>query len=150
MRVVGLPSERPVAETLKLYADGMAAARRPDDKKMVVAGLATVFDPAAFDPVRPYLKDDALRAEAATAMIKIADATNIAHRAPAEAALRQVAEACKDAGIQKQVKDAFGRIEKYDDYITAWQLSKAFTERRKRSKDLFDMEFPPEKADKQY
>ncbi|NOZ23021.1 MAG: hypothetical protein GXP25_18260 [Planctomycetes bacterium] len=147
VRVVGLPSERPVAETLKMYADGMTAARRPDDKKMVLAGLATMADPAALDSVRPYLKDDALRAEAATAMIKIADAINIEHRAAAEAALREVAETCKDEGIQKQVKEAFGRIEKYDDYITAWQLSKAFSERRKRCKDLFDILFAPEEKD---
>ncbi|MEW6358376.1 MAG: HEAT repeat domain-containing protein [Planctomycetota bacterium] len=147
VRVAGLPSERPVAETLKMFADGMAAAQRPDDRKMVLAGLATMTDPAALDPVRPYLKDDALRAEAAMAMIKIAEAISLAHRPEAEAALREVAEACKDAGIEKQVKEAFGRVEQYDDFITAWQISKAFTEKRKREKELFDKEFAPETAD---
>lgn len=147
VRVVGLPSDRPVAQTLKMLEDGMAVAQRPDDKKLVLAGLAEVGDLAALKLAKPYLADDALRAEAATAMIKIAEAASIEHRRESEAALREIAVACKEPAIQQQITAGFQRIAMYDDYVTAWQLSGPYTEGRKNDKQLFDTEFPPEQHD---
>ncbi|MBM4047075.1 MAG: ThuA domain-containing protein, partial [Planctomycetes bacterium] len=95
----------------------------------------------------PYIADDALKAEAATAMIKIAEAISFDFRQETEAVLREVAETCKDEAVQKQVADALRRIGQYDDHITAWLVSKSYTEKKKNNKQLFDIEFEPEKPD---
>lgn len=149
VRVIGLPTSRSPEETLKMLEHGMDAAQRPEEKKLVIAGIAGVPDPAALKLLKPFLNDTALQAEAVLATIKIAEGISLSHRGEAEATLKDLAEQFKDPAIQKQIKDAFQRIAQYDDYITAWQLSGPYTEVRKNEKQLFDIEFPPEKPDTQ-
>ncbi|MCP4644582.1 MAG: hypothetical protein GY851_29325 [bacterium] len=71
VRMVGLPSDRPALDTLKLYQDSMEVATRVDEKKLILSGMANVGAKEVVAVVEAYLDDEALKAEAKQALGKI-------------------------------------------------------------------------------
>jgi HEAT repeat protein len=72
LRLVG-DAGLPEAETFRMYKDAMAAARRPEEKRLALSGLAAhVRTVESLKFVGVYLDDEALRAEAALAAAAIA------------------------------------------------------------------------------
>jgi len=71
LRLIALPADRPVAETVHLYQNALALAPSAEEKKLAVGGLAGVRDRGALKLVAPCLDDPALAAEAAAAAMKI-------------------------------------------------------------------------------
>ncbi|HYE20933.1 MAG TPA: hypothetical protein VEA69_20980 [Tepidisphaeraceae bacterium] len=63
------------AEKVKLLGQTIKAATRPDEKKLALAALASERTTAALDLAAGLLDDDALRPEAALAVVKIAAPT---------------------------------------------------------------------------
>ncbi len=61
------------AEKLRLYREAMSLARRGEEKKLVLAGLANVKSIAALDFVSAFFDKDTLSLEAALAALKIAE-----------------------------------------------------------------------------
>lgn len=72
MRLLNL-AELSVEEKLRLYREAMSLARRLEEKKLVLAGLANVKSIAALDFVAAFFDKDTLGLEAALAAIKIAE-----------------------------------------------------------------------------
>ncbi len=75
INLIGRDTGRPPAETITLYQQAMQLATETNEKRMVLSGLAHVGSVAAFDAVKPYLKDPALKSEAEVAMLKIAESS---------------------------------------------------------------------------
>ncbi|MBM4047663.1 MAG: discoidin domain-containing protein, partial [Planctomycetes bacterium] len=123
-------SERPPQEKTRFYKDAMAAARRPEDKKLVIAGLANERSVEALNVVAEHLGDEALRTEAALAVVKMAcppDAKTPGLRgADVSRALRKALDAVADATLREQVK-------KYLVSITADELNVALNKPVKTS-----------------
>jgi len=71
IRVVGQAPVSPDEKT-RLYREAIAAARRPEEKKLVLASLATQRTIESLGVAATCLDDDALRAEAALTVVKIA------------------------------------------------------------------------------
>ncbi|MBE3070967.1 MAG: DUF1080 domain-containing protein, partial [Planctomycetes bacterium] len=108
VRLAGIENNRPAAATVKMFTDGLAAAKRPDEQRLALSGLATVRDPAALEAVAAYLDDAALGAEAALAAVRIVlpqkeGDTPLAGDAVL-AVMRKVALAAKDAKVRDQAK----------------------------------------------
>ena len=95
---------RPAGETVKLYRGAMGAAKRVEDKKLVLSGLAGMDDPAALGLVVEYFDDKALRAEAAVATMRIAAACGGTHPKPATAALTRLAAAVGDEKLKGRIR----------------------------------------------
>ncbi|MEK7728169.1 MAG: family 16 glycoside hydrolase, partial [candidate division KSB1 bacterium] len=72
MRLLGA-ADFSAAEKLRLYREAMSLARRGEEKKLVLAGLANVKSIAALDFVSAFFDEDTLSLEAALAAIKIAE-----------------------------------------------------------------------------
>ena len=144
VRLVALPSDRPTAETLAMYHNALDAARRTDEKKLVLAGIADVPDLAALKLVAPFLADPALGNEAAMATTRIATAISGSHRAEAKATLAKVLEATKDQTIRKLASDALAKIQAFDDYVTAWEVSGPYEKANTGGPNYHDMPFAPE------
>jgi len=125
----------------------MALAERPDDRKLVFAGLGTADSAAALDLVEKYLGDAALRNEAALAVAQIADRVREDDAARAGAALKRALAAARDPVARQKVQDVVNELEKYDGYILAWQIAGPFEVKGKEAKDLYDTAFPPEQGD---
>ena len=147
VRAIGLLTDRPADETVKMYEDAMAAAQRPEDKKMVLGGMAGVASLGALKMAQKCLGDAALRDEALLAEVKIARSLIGSHRDEAVAALRQAIAEAKNPQVAKEAQEAINMAEKFQDYITAWQVAGPFVKEGAEGPGLFDVVFPPEKPD---
>jgi len=67
IKLAALPSERPPRETVKLLAEGLGAAQRPDEKKLVLAALPGAVCPEALALAESLRSDPAVAAEAKAA-----------------------------------------------------------------------------------
>jgi len=90
VRLIGLQSDRPAAQSVALYRKAMDWAPDAQEKKAVLAGLATVPDAAALETALAYLSDTALQEEAAAAVVAIATAVEQSDQAAAQAAAQKV------------------------------------------------------------
>jgi len=105
VRMAALPGERPPADTVKLFADAMKLAERPDDKKLVLGALPNVAHPGALDLAVACLADPALEVEAANAVIQVAKNVRKTHRDEAKAAVEKILAVCK-APAARQAAEA--------------------------------------------
>lgn len=64
VKLVQLPSNRPPAETAKLLERAMGAAKRPDEKKLIIAAAQRVVTPESLELVKKFVDDPAVAAEA--------------------------------------------------------------------------------------
>ncbi len=105
VRLLGMARQRPPQESARLYAEALGLARRPDEKKLVLGGLAGVAHPEALKAVLPLLDDAAVRAEAGQAALRIARAIAPSDPASAEAAAKRVLAAAGDAELRRQAQE---------------------------------------------
>jgi hypothetical protein len=70
-RMLTLPGDRPAAETVKLYEKGLTLAKRPEEKKQAIAGLAEVPDKRAMEMLKRFQADKDLKADADAALQKL-------------------------------------------------------------------------------
>jgi hypothetical protein len=77
IRLIGLPSERSHKETSVLYQAAMALAERPEEKKLVLAGMMTVADHDALKFVEQFIDDEAVQKEAKVAHRRISTALGV-------------------------------------------------------------------------
>ncbi len=70
-RLVAQAGKTPAPERLKLCAEGLAAAQRPDEKRLGLAELGKVALPAALELAEKYRADTAVKAEAEVAARQI-------------------------------------------------------------------------------
>ena len=89
VRLVGI-SDRSAGDKLKIFAELMRTATRPDDKKLVLSGLAGVADPAALAAVEPFLDDRQVKNEAELAILGIARGLRTTAPDKARAALQKL------------------------------------------------------------
>ncbi|MDZ4798466.1 MAG: HEAT repeat domain-containing protein [Bryobacteraceae bacterium] len=64
VRLVQIPSSRPPAESAKMLADGLAAARRPEEKKIILAAAQRIICPESLALVKSQINDPAVGEEA--------------------------------------------------------------------------------------
>jgi hypothetical protein len=142
---VRLPSEREPAETLSMLQKAMTLAERPEEKRLVLAGMADVPHLDALRMVEPYVNEEALRDEAAIAVLSVAQAVSAEHRDEALAAIDRVRAlpAGSDA-VRKKADQVVEYIERFDSYSTAWMIAGPYTEQGKNNIQLFDVPFGPE------
>jgi len=60
------------AQAIEMYRQALRAVERPDEKKLIIAGLGSVRSIESLRLVAGYLGDEALKSEAAMAAVKIA------------------------------------------------------------------------------
>ena len=145
VRLLGLAG-RPAGETVKAYGELAAGAPRPEEKKLVLAGLAKVGDPAALKAVEPFLADAAVRAEAELALLRIARLLMAAQPEAAKEAASKLRAKSKSEAVRRQAAEIIRHIEKFGDYIVAWQVAGPYSKRGRSGRQLFDVRFGPEKA----
>jgi len=145
VRLVG-KSARPNTEKVKMYEEAMAAAKRPDEKKMVLAGMADAPSIETLEMVKKSLTDEALKAEAVAAAVKIAAAIAGGYREEARTTLEGLIDQVQ-GDLRRQAQEALNLLEKDEDFVTVWMVSGPYMEKEKDGAALFDIEFPPEKGD---
>ena len=105
VRLAGLP-DVPTAQKLKMFADAMAATKRPDEKKLVLGGLGEMKDVGALKMVAACLDEPAVQADAAPVAVKIAKALgNSSKKDVTEAMTKVVAVAKEGSNVRKDAED---------------------------------------------
>lgn len=105
VRLAGVPPARPVGEKLKMLGEAMAAARRPDDKQMVLGAVGEVKSAKALALVVPLLADEGLRETAAATAVKIARNLSGGANAEVKAAMEKVLAASKTDATRKGAEE---------------------------------------------
>lgn len=108
LRVVALPSQRRAGETLKLYQEMLGACSRPEETRIVLAGLGDLKSAEALELVLPFLGQAEVRNEAAAAALKLAKAVG-PKRPAGKAALEKIIASQASEPLRKQAQDAMDR-----------------------------------------
>lgn len=82
VRLLETSSQSPAAK-VKTFGELLAGSPRPNDRKLILSGIANVADPGALSLVTPLLAESAIRAEAELAALKIAESVVKTSPAPA-------------------------------------------------------------------
>ena len=147
VRLLALPApDRDTGKMLQVWTQLLKDAQGPVEKKLVLSGLANVSDLKALQMVEPCLDDEAVKTEASLAVVKIAAGICGSHPDPSKAAVQKVLSIAKDDSIRKLAQEVINTIEKFEDYITSWQVCGPYMQEGKNYAALFDIAFPPETA----
>jgi HEAT repeat protein len=138
------PTKLPVASRIQTYKALLAEPLIPEQKRLVLAGLAEVPDIRALNLTEPLVEDNDTKAEAAQTAIKIATALSAENSQEALAVLRKALGAAANDASRQALEAAIARVEATSDYITNWQLAGPFRQEGKKFNELFDVPFPPE------
>lgn len=108
VRMIGLTKN--AKQKLAAYSQAMELASRPDEKKLVLAGLGDVATVEALAKVEGYLTDPALKNEAFVAYERIGELLAGKNADAARAALNRVVESSGNKGLAEKAKKAIGKI----------------------------------------
>jgi len=145
IRLLGDTAGTSPADAMKAYKDLMAAADRPEDKKLVLGGLAGVSHPDALQMAIACLDDEAVRAEAALATLKIGQALIGADPEAVKAAMEKLQASVPDAKTRQQAGQVLQQIGAAKEYILGWQLAGPYSQGGNYNQ-TFKKAFPPEEA----
>ena len=137
VRMAGMSSS-PTA----MYIKAMDLAKRPDDKKLVLAGLGSASSGEALRIAMRYVKDAQLRDEAALAAVQIAGRIGNLEAAYAKESIKSILAVVKDKTLRAKANEILNEMDKYEGYLMAWVTSGPY-----KGKDVFNAAFPPEKGD---
>jgi len=110
IRLIGLDSDRPVEETVKLYKKAMTLAPDATLKRQVLSGLADVKSLDALQTAAEYLEDTTLQQEAELAVVKIAGAIRRSHAKEVKAVLQKVVQNTKSDSVREEAQKMLKRI----------------------------------------
>ncbi|MGE5611987.1 MAG: HEAT repeat domain-containing protein [Bacillota bacterium] len=109
IRMAGIEGSQADAK-LAAYRQAMELATRPDEKRLVLAGLGDVPHTDALKTVEPCLDDATLRREAFAAYVKIAEAIAGSEPSVAKEALKTVQEKAPDPRMRARAKSALEKV----------------------------------------
>jgi len=104
IRLAGLP-DVPASDKLKMYQAALAAAKRPDEKRLALGGLGDMKSAAALRMVIPLLYDPSLAAEACATAVKIAKAVGGSAKNDVAEAMTKVIAVTQNANVKKDAED---------------------------------------------
>ncbi len=143
-RLLAEESTLPALERLELYRRLMSRIRRTDERKLALAGLATVDRPETLDLLSPHLRDPDTRAEAAMAMIQVARAILGVDGARARQAAEEAAAACKLEVVQEEARVLLAMAAGMADYLMDWLTTDPYTDPTTKRENLLGRAFGPE------
>lgn len=147
---LGAMEEVPVAERLSAYRGVLEVARRPEEKRQAISGLAEIPSFRSLELLKGCCQEAALKAEAIPAAIRVARELGTANHARAVAALQELRAMADQEDLRTKVDDAIKSVENAgqtaDGAILAWMLSGPYKAEGKTGTELFDVAFQPEQA----
>jgi HEAT repeat protein len=149
VRLLGLETSRPAEEMIKLYQQAMKLAPDVPEKRKVLSGLANTKSLAALEMAATCLEDSALQQEAEIAVTKIGEGIYGSYPEKTKEVLGKVMQTSKSDSLREQAQNVINQIGRFEDYITAWQVSGPYTQQGADGAALFDVAFAPEKPSAQ-
>jgi len=132
---------------MQMFQKVAPLAKTPAEKRVVLSGLVMIADAPSLELAGQFVSDEAVTNEAARAVISIC--RTLPDAAAAQAALAKFISETKDDQARQDAEAALKLIEARAKYITVWQYAGPYRQAGKDYRALFDIAFPPEKADAQ-
>jgi len=129
------------------FAEAAQLAKDKSEKRTVLSGVASIAAPEALALVDEMAKDEELTAECQQAVLRIAKATCGADPQGIRERLEKLLLEKPDVNTVKTVNEVSGMIDRFEDYISAWEYAGPYFEEGRSATQLFDVAFPPEKGD---
>ncbi|MEI6810110.1 MAG: hypothetical protein WCN95_15435, partial [bacterium] len=105
IRIIGLDANSPAPrEKAGMYKDAWKLARRVDEKRLILSGLANVKDGDALKLLTDCLGDAGVRAEAETAAFQLADATKNQFQVEVKALMEKMAATTQNQDVINRAK----------------------------------------------
>jgi HEAT repeat protein len=144
VRLLGVNSSLSRDETLARYRKVLELATRPDERKAVLAGLGGVPDLRAGEMIRPELDNEAVRAEAAMALLNVARRTLGSDLDQARALAVQARDACPTEALQRETEAVLKQAAEMAEYLMTWQVAGPYSGVAREA--LFATRFAPEEG----
>lgn len=142
--------EVPLSNRLAAYRSVLETARRPEEKRLAVSGLAEIPSLGSLDLLKACAQDPALKNQAIPAGIRVAREVGIVSHNRAVAALQEFKGATGDEALRQQADGAIKALlnagQAADGTILAWMVSGPYKLEGKTGVELFDVLFEPEKT----
>jgi hypothetical protein len=142
-------TEIDVADKLGLYQAGLDGARRVEEKRLLLSGMAEVKDTRTLDALAPYLEDEQLRSETGSAMIMAARGTLPKGWPEAHRALERVLASVTEDRVRRHAQDVMKEVEQFEGFITDWRVAGPYFVKGKAGHEILDTEFAPEEPNAQ-
>jgi HEAT repeat protein len=104
VRLIGLESDRPAEETIRMYKEAMSLAPGQAEKKMVLSGLGNLKSVEALQMAGGYLDNAELKDEAESAVVKIADSTMKKYPRETKELLQKVSTSSTNESLREQAQ----------------------------------------------
>jgi HEAT repeat protein len=111
IRVMRIQNNRPAAENAKMLVAALETAKRAEEKKQALGGLAECRDILAFQSVVPCMDDEALKEEAVQAAVRIGRDIWQKNLVPVQAAMQKVLQISKNKDACKLAQEVLSQIE---------------------------------------
>lgn len=106
IRLAGLASGRPAADTVRLLADALKWSRSAEEKQLVLAALSACDDASALEVAGGCLADGAVEVEAATTVVRLARKLQATDPDAASAAVQRILDTCKSPAARQLAEGA--------------------------------------------
>lgn len=143
VRLAGQASEEP-QNNIESFIRLTEFAKRPDDKKLVLSGLADIPHPEALKMAVNELADEKVRSEAALAVIKIARNISGHNPGPTREAMDRILKEVPDNGVKEMARTVLRGMDEAQSFLTAWEACGPFEKDGAAYSQLFDVVFEPE------
>ncbi|MHC4624910.1 MAG: HEAT repeat domain-containing protein, partial [Planctomycetota bacterium] len=147
VRLIGLDSERPTERRVAMYKESMNLASSVAERRAVLSGLGNLKSLEALQMTADYLDDSTLRREAEAAVVRIAESTHASHPKQTKAVLQEIVRLSRNESLRQRAQEIIEQIEKYEDYITAWEVSGPYSRANTTAQEVFKIGFAPEEGD---
>lgn len=132
------------AERMRLFAPVLELAKRPEDVRLIMAGMAAIPAPEALSALEPFLDRAPVRREAAQAMVQVATLIARMHPEQARNAFELVLKRASDDGSRAAAQKGLLQMDSGSGFLTAWEVSDVYRKEGADYSALLEMVFPPE------
>jgi HEAT repeat protein len=141
----------PLAQRLGIYRSVLEAAKRAEEKRQAIAGLADLPALGALELLQTAARDAELKNDATTATIRLARQLGAVYNQQALAALEGIKAHSDSDDVKRQADEAIKAVrnagQSPEGFVVAWLLSGPYTQPGKGASELFDTVLAPEKSD---
>ena len=141
----------PLAQRLSIYRSVLEAAKRAEEKRQAIAGLADLPALGSLELLQATARDAELKNDATAATIRLARQLGAVYNQQALAALEAIKAQSDSDDVKRQADEAIKAVrnagQSPEGFVVAWLLSGPYTQQGKTGQELFEVALAPEKSD---
>jgi len=145
IRLISL-DEKTAEEKLEMYKTAISLSFDTNEYRMILKGLTDIKNFEALQVAAGYLDNEQLYEEAAWAAVEIAKDIFTGNPEEVRAIILKVLEVTKNELTIYQASEIIKKLKKFEGFITAWQVTEAYSYNNSGPQALFDIELGPEKG----